>query len=250
MRLILLFSYLVASLMVISCKKSETISPMVPIAPPSPPLPPLPPSPPSSPIIKNFNVYTDQDIMVELPIRECQLVGGYSYEVDNYHPNFTLKIATSWTKISGPASYKIDNPDSNISKLSNLEKGVYEFELKGSFQDSLYRDTLKIIVDELSTTPNEIITNNLTWYYPWYNTLFIKNFYELAPGLKPGRFFKLYINRPPSSAWIEVYPISSNETEYAYYYSKKTGSTFEKGTMSIFYFGSETNDKPKVKILY
>lgn len=52
-----------------------------------------------------------------------------------------------WRKISGPAQYKIVNPYAATTGVTNLEAGVYKFELKVTNSHNLSaRDTMVLIV--------------------------------------------------------------------------------------------------------
>ena len=52
-----------------------------------------------------------------------------------------------WTKISGPAKYKIMAPDSAVTAVTDLEEGVYQFELKVINSRGLSaRDTMVLTV--------------------------------------------------------------------------------------------------------
>ncbi|MCU7551874.1 hypothetical protein OCK74_22330 [Chitinophagaceae bacterium LB-8] len=49
----------------------------------------------------------------------------------------------NWSKVSGPASYNIENPDSAVTKVGNLEEGVYQFKLVVTDNTGLSSDSIK-----------------------------------------------------------------------------------------------------------
>ena len=59
-----------------------------------------------------------------------------------------------WTKISGPTSYNILNPSSANTDIINLEKGIYQFQLKVTDNNgATATDVIKITVNEAPNTP-------------------------------------------------------------------------------------------------
>lgn len=89
------------------------------------------------------NAGPDQTIM--LPENTVTLKGSASTDPDN---NI---IAYLWTKISGPSSFNILNPNSVQTQVNNLIQGAYQFELKVIDGTGLYsQDTMDVIVAENS----------------------------------------------------------------------------------------------------
>ena len=64
------------------------------------------------------------DTIVLLPLDSFVLNGSASYDPDGNIGSF------QWSKISGPSSYKIVNPNSATAIVKNLTAGVYGFELQ------------------------------------------------------------------------------------------------------------------------
>lgn len=57
------------------------------------------------------------------------------------------KLQYQWTKISGPAQFKIQSPQSAHTEITNLAAGTYQFELKVTNSNSLSaRDTMILTV--------------------------------------------------------------------------------------------------------
>lgn len=194
------------------------------------------------------SVYAGFDIIIELPTTECTL-SGHGRNVLNDNASFT------WTKISGPAAATLDNNHANNTRVKGLERGVYQFELKATnnagFSDA---DTVMVTVGQLPEQPEDTILSQQTWIYPWYNDIEVNNFYTLIP---PGTFFKVFIRRYDATEWIEVKPLppggeSPENVKYDYFIEGRPDGVgmYTFNSLYINYYGSDTNDKPDVKILY
>lgn len=187
------------------------------------------------------------DIWLITPSNSCTLYGSAS------SGSSSIK-GYEWKKISGPASYSIESPDSLRAKVGNLEIGVYEFELTVTNQESLTaKDTAIVTVRELSASPTEIILNNLSWIFPWYPSIQIKNFNHLIP---QGNVFKIFIKRDNNTQWVEVPLFSPSSTsmlvKYEYFVETRPDGAgmYIYGSLYIFYYGMDTKDTPSVKIIY
>ncbi|MBK5272505.1 MAG: hypothetical protein JJE22_16000 [Bacteroidia bacterium] len=63
-------------------------------------------------------------------------------------PSQTLKY--EWRKISGPSQFRIESPKSAVTEITNLEAGIYQFELKVTNSSGLSaRDTMVLTVNPL-----------------------------------------------------------------------------------------------------
>jgi len=59
----------------------------------------------------------------------------------------TKTLTYHWTKIFGPEKYRIVSPDSAVTTVTDLEEGVYQFELKVTNTKGLSaRDTMVLTV--------------------------------------------------------------------------------------------------------
>ena len=86
------------------------------------------------------------DQTINLPTNAVNLDGSASTDPDN---NITSYL---WIKISGPSSFNIANGNAVQTQLTNLDEGVYQFELKVTDAGGLFdRDTLRIIVNAEQT---------------------------------------------------------------------------------------------------
>jgi hypothetical protein len=184
--------------------------------------------------------YAGGDVFVWSPLSESELNGSYSdYENDVKE--------VSWAKISGPNSYVLENKNSPHTKISGLEKGVYEFELTVTDKMNLYdKDTVVVTAGEIPVSPNEIIFRDLAWIFPWYNNIEIENF---ASNIPPGSMFKIFIQREYDPEWKEVPP----ENVYGLYdYFIITGphDFYRNGSLYVTYYGFDVDDTPDVKIVF
>ena len=148
------FTILMLSLINISCNKEpgDGRAATVPWTPTPPtPLPPPPQPPPPSPGSSNQNMWVDanMNITIELPMNFAVLNG-----------EATREAKVKWEKISGPASYLLENPDASKTKVTNLEKGVYKFKLSvTSNSGQTGSDTMTLIVQDATSTKKQINGN-------------------------------------------------------------------------------------------
>ena len=93
------------------------------------------------------NAGADQTII--LPKDSIVLDGSLSSD-----QNGTI-ISYYWTRISGPASFNIANPNTVQTRVTNLVQGTYQFELKVTDAGSLFsKDTIHVTVNPESPPPN------------------------------------------------------------------------------------------------
>ena len=187
------------------------------------------------------NCNAGRDIRLLFRTNFCTL-NGTAVDLENNIQTY------SWNNVSGPSSFLIEHPDSLSTKVSNLQIGVYQFELIVTDSMGMYgKDTIKVTV----TDRNEIIFENQTWIYPWYNAIEVKYFDGMTP---PGTVFRIYISRDTNPAWIEAHPVTYNGAGGPYEYFIETrpdgGGMYTYGSLYIFYYGMETSDTPDVKIVY
>lgn len=194
--------------------------------------------------------YAGTDQVVFLPANECKLVGSYSG---------TGIQSVLWRKISGPSSFSIENPDLLTTKVQNLQKGIYIFELTVTNSSMLNgKDTVTVEVAEATSGHNEVIGNNevifkhLTWIFPWYASVEIKNFWAHVPEGKP---MKVFIQRSYETTWTEVPPISSNSSNnisYEYFIETRPDGAgmYNYGSLYVFFYGDNTNDNPNIKVIF
>lgn len=168
------------------CNKENTIPTARRIPPPPPPPPPSNTAP---------TVWVGDDL-VKFPFSKIELISSF-YDNEDNTASFT------WTKISGPESYKIENKDLPTTLISNLVNGNYEFEFAA--KDSLGlvgKDTISIHVELKPLTSKEIIFKDMFWVYDEWGAVYltIPSFIYFAEAGRPYQVFILQKN----SDWIEV----------------------------------------------
>ncbi|MEJ7822032.1 MAG: hypothetical protein WKF85_06900 [Chitinophagaceae bacterium] len=177
------------------CKKDPVINSAPPTVLPSPPILPLPPQP-VSPVNTGPKASAGFDKWVPLPANFFVVYGGTS------HAASTIE-SYLWKKISGPASYQVENPGSKQTKVTNLEKGTYEFEFTVTTKAGLSdKDTISIHVYEPRTVgANEFIFKYLEWICPLDCYVLIENFNLYVPN---GTAFKVFLKSANSVKWIDI----------------------------------------------
>lgn len=204
-----------------------------------------PPPPPRGVALDTVNADAGFDKIVILPDNSISLIGSASFPrvgIDSIKE-------VSWQKISGPDQYSLAQMHSFTTLLTALEEGIYLFELTvTTTKNRQARDTVKITAGRLPDQPKEIILNNLTWTSPWFNTVEIRDFYNYVPEEK---VFKIFISRHNSTDWIEVPQFQQvPDSPYEYLIMDRFNDFYKQGSMHIFYYGNDMDDKPKVKIVY
>lgn len=185
------------------------------------------------------------DEYVFLPANSCILTGSAVDKENNIH-------RVLWSKISGPSSFEIENPNSLSTRVKDLEQGVYQFELTVTDLLGLYgKDTINVNVVRFSAGTHEFIFENRTWIFPWYNAIEIPNFFGIMPNATP---FRVFIKRDAAPVWVEVDAISNNWSGSPYEYFIETrpngGGMYTLGSLYIFSYGADVSDTPAVKIIF
>jgi len=94
------------------------------------------------------NAGPDQAITFPSSPTYIYLDGSASTDPDNNITNY------QWTKISGPLSFTIVNPNAAITQVTGLVEGVYQFELKVTDQFNLYdKDTVQVTLTVWNPPP-------------------------------------------------------------------------------------------------
>lgn len=203
--------------------------------------------PPPQPI--PIHIDAGRDIILVLPVNETYLNGSYSYTGNSIS-------SISWTQVSGSASFVIENRNALQTRLSNLEEGVYQFELTVTDATGSYgKDTVSITVKQspsVTIDGNVIIYHDLQWIFPWYNAVEVEAFNILIP---PGSSFKIFIQRDYDPQWKEVLPTSivyNPDIKYEYFIETRPDGAgmYNFGSLYIFYYGGDVSDTPAVKIEY
>jgi len=94
------------------------------------------------------------DTTITVPANATLLNGSLSADPDNNITSFF------WTKISGPLSFSIANPNSVQTQVVNLVQGVYQFELKVTDAVGLFsKDTMQVTINSVTPTNRPPIAN-------------------------------------------------------------------------------------------
>ena len=218
----LLLAAIISLLMIAGCREEE--------------LPNRPPDlgTPDAPITTPPEAYAGEDRIVELPGSETELHG----ETNEWDPDLSF----SWRKISGPDSFLIVSKYALQTRVLELGKGAYEFELSVSDRKNLtIKDTAMVTVGALSSNPSELVFNYKTFDEFWDSyTFLIENFYTYIPR---GSFFKAFVKRDTTAAWEEAIQPLALPNNYPYSFSLSYGHLF-------VFSSSPMNEKSQVKIVY
>ncbi len=178
-------------------------------------------------------VKTIDQVLLILPNNEITLVGNYTDSERNVRE-------VKWIKISGPASYRLENPNSLSTRLDQLEKGDYLFELRVTDSLALYgSDTVKVTVSDTPASSNELVFTDHTWVFDWSNHIEVEKFNTI---ISPNAVFKVYIRRESSSDWIEATPLSLfGNSSYEYFVETRPdgGGIYHFGSLYISYYGND-----------
>ena len=176
---------------------------------PTQPTPPAPVIPVNTPP----TVSAGWDAWVPLPSSSAVLTGRAA-DKESHLESF------SWKKVSGPASYSIEGPNSPQTKVANLEEGTYQFELTVTDKGGLTgKDTVAIFAYEPRTPgANELIFKNLQGrcdrcdlFWGESVSYVIENLHAYLPA---GTALKVFLKVAGSTNWVEV-PSTGNEN-YVY----------------------------------
>jgi hypothetical protein len=179
-------------------------------------------------------------IQVLLPKDFCMIYTSYSLRDGQTSSSFKW----NWKKIAGPTTFTIDNPNTPDTKVSNLVKGVYEFEISMTDErGQTAKDTTTVTVGQMSSNPKVIIVKDLIWNDDGWNGFYldIKDF-KIMIGKS---VFKIYIQRENTLLWKEVLQYDEDFSATDYYFQID-----DRNVLLISYFGATANDRPSVKIEY
>ena len=202
-----------------------------------PPLPqlPLPPPPPPASSNQNIWVHANMDITIELPMNFALLNGGTS------GPG-RMGAKVKWEKISGPASYFLEYPDSEKTKVTNLEKGVYKFKLSAtSNSGQTSTDSMTLIVQDATSTKKQIFFSKLGWSCPFGCSIHLEDALSYFPSNTP---FTLFLRREFASDWELIVPESSSSTA-RFVYSVWAGHITVSEISNI-----DATDHPDIRIVF
>jgi hypothetical protein len=139
-----------------------------------------------------------QDIVIFFPTNFCTLFGN-AHDIEN---NIRTIL---WSKISGPSSFLIEDTDSLSTKLSNLQAGVYQFELTVTDSIGLYgKDTVNVTVNGVLPSPNAPRANAGPDKLVYYPATFINLYGSMSAGGNIIQTISWSMISGPSSFFIET----------------------------------------------
>lgn len=194
-------------------------------------LPPAPPSPAYQVIYADANM----NIAIELPLN-FGILNGDAYGPERNGASY------KWEKISGPASYFLETPDSLKTKVSNLEKGDYHFQLTVTTNaGQTSTDIMTLKVQDASSPNKQIFFWDLHWSCPFGCSIMLG---DISSYMTANSIYAIYIRREGSSIWELVVPDSTSSTA-AYIYSILNGQLTVFDNSYI-----DATDHPEIKIVF
>lgn len=101
------------------------------------------------------------DQIITLPVNTTQLNGSQSSDPENQIKSY------GWRKVAGPTTFTLTDTNKAIATVTNLVKGVYDFELRVVDAGNLFKaDTVRVTVQEGTVTPPQSSYNISTSIIP------------------------------------------------------------------------------------
>jgi hypothetical protein len=194
-----------------------------------------PPPPPPSPSNQLIWVDANMNITIELPMNFAMLNGIVTGPGRN-------GVTYNWQKVSGPSSCTIENPDSLVTKVSNLELGVYQFKFTATNISGQARtDSMTLIVQDPTSSNKQLVFWNVNWECSLECSIYLGNVSQYLPA---NGAISVYIRREGQQNWDLVVP-ESNFTTERYFYVSSSGqlSVVENSIL-------DATDHPEIKIVY
>ena len=162
-----------------------------------------------------------------------------AYVIDSQYNISTV----SWKQISGPSQIVFSKPDSNYTKLNDLQAGTYSIEFTATDKGGLFdKDTTNLVVSVVPTPSREVILQNQPWDCWFGCAIFLYNSSSLLNGP-----FLVYIKRDGSNDWTLV--PSANQASPADLYSYYADGQYLDIYIS-WNASPQPDDTPDIKIVY
>ena len=192
---------------------------------------------PPPPTFPNQSIWVDamRNITIERPMNFAILSGSVT-------GNGREGSIVQWEQMSGPTGCIIENPDSVITRVSNLVFGSYKFKLTATSISGLtMSDTMTLRVQEATSSSSQIFFSNLDWVCLFGCSIYVGYSLSFIP---VGHPITVYIKRENMSTWEPVVPEAIFTAE-SYFYNTSGGefSVFENSN-------SEATDHPEIRIVF
>jgi len=148
-----------------------------------------------------------EDMIIEQPENVAFLNGGKSRDEDHNLARY------QWTKISGPQSGEIVNPNSAYPRIENLELGVYQFELQVSDKFGLAsKDTVQVTV----VLSRGAIFDNLSWANDANTQMISTESPDLSSELQTRIIRRVLLVDNSSGDWFEIEKDGTLDDQFYY----------------------------------
>jgi hypothetical protein len=164
------------------------------------------------------------------------------------HPPANIS-SIRWSKIYGPASYRVDSPQAYRTRISNLEEGVYRFQFSATNTNGFASSSIATVAVVNPSSPDrELIIPNQGWNLDQsgfgYNYISV-NIYDFIPAGKPIK--KVYIRPDCLTVWKEL-SLYDNISAYEWIYNiYEDGNKLGTEQLPGYPCGMDT---PDIKIVY
>lgn len=197
------------------------------------------------PLVKSGMADANADISTNYLINSIMLNG----QAKPYYPGKVI-ISTAWKQIAGPSTASIENSNSLNTKVTDLQTGIYQFELT-VYDDANHFDidTMTLNIGNSGAAIKQLLFSKVNWSTAevlWVESwLEIAGFYTFVPS---NTAFEVFIRRESSPDWHQVIPIGQNTTNSGYVYSLSivNNPVLRIDELPEVYI----RDKPDIKIVF
>ena len=107
------------------------------------------------------------------------------------------------------------------------------------------------VTDTVIINDHQIVGKNISWIFPWYSSLELKNVHSY---ISVGTPIRVFVQRDNNSLWMEATPVANDGSggDYEYFIEKRLdgggAGMYNYGSLYVFYYGKDTADTPDVKV--
>lgn len=161
-----------------------------------------------NPFFAGFGTDAFPNVILEQPLSVVMLNG-------KVRGTGSENARVKWSKVSGPASFLIENPDSLFTKVSNLEIGNYKFSLSATHPlGGVRTDTVIVNVVKASSTQRQIIFWGENWVCPMGCSLSLGDYTPYFSLTTP---INVFIKSQEHQSWTLLKPSELWTTERFFY---------------------------------